>query len=554
MSRRLGVRRTDRRAGVRANRARPRAAALAVSLALWLAGPAARADDEIVRGAVVKIELREIYVNLGTGHGLAGGSPIRIKRPIKLAHPVTRAAVEDWLPVGSATITQAGAALSRAVVGDLVTAIRVGDIVEVLVVRPDARPVGPPPPAPAPAPPPAAPPVDPATREVLDVFAAQSGQPLDARIAAWERYLSTHPETPYAAPIRADLETLQALREQLGSSGDAQATGARPIEGVEHAPPSRAQAGAAVPVVFVLDRPERVASAYLHYRTRDRRTYRRELLAREHDIYLRGSVPAEVVQAPGVEYFVEVSTASGETGLAVGAPESPVRVAVEPASLVDRFGEPGGSMTARRTTVRLDGEYLSFASLDRRPGDRTDWQARTSVDVSYEIGAAVQRVGIGFAAIFGRGGEDVRYTTEFGPLKAGLNLGRADVELGSRRLAVGLAWIAGVGRDGFGMGAEGRVRIGELRATNLELRAQGLPELGWLADARLGARPARDLLLGISVGGTDQPRGSETAAKLTTELAWIGLPGLALRLRGSWQGRSAAHGGLGVGAGAEVTW
>ena len=529
----------------------PRAVSLAAALAVSLAGAAARADDEIVKGAVVKIELREIYVNLGGGQGVAGGAPIRIKRPIKLAHPVTRAAIEDWLPVGSATITQAGAALSRAVVGDLVTAIRVGDVAEVLIARPDTRPAGPTGPAPATPATPAAPPVDPATREVLDIFAAQSGQPLDARIAAWEHYLSTHPESPYAAPIRADLGELEALREQLGPASDPQGGGARPIEALDHLSPGQAPAGAAIPVVFVLDRPERVASAYLHYRTRDRRTYRRELLAREHDIYLRGSVPAEAVRAPGVEYFVEVSTPSGEAGLALGSPEAPVRVDVKPGSLIDRFG---GAPETGRTTMRVDGEYLSFGAFDRRDGDSTDWLARASIDVSYEIGAAVQRVGVGMAAIAGLGGSDYPWHATNPPPKSGLNLGRADVELGRATLAVGLAWIAGVGRDGFGMGAEGRVRIGARRETNLELRLQQLPELGWLADARLGAHPARDLLLGISVGATDQPLGYETAAKLVTELVWIGLPGLALRLRGSWQGRSAAHGGLGVGGGAEVTW
>jgi hypothetical protein len=119
---------------------------------------------------------------------------------------------------------------------------------------------------------------------------------------------------------------------------------------------------------------------------------------------------------------------------------------------------------------------------------------------------------------------------------------------------VAFAGIAGVGKDGFGLGAEGRMRLGARRDTNLELRAQGLPELGWLADARLGARPARELLLGISVGATDQPRRGDVAARLQTELAWIGLPQLTLRVHGSWQGRSVVHGGIGGGAAAELTW
>jgi len=262
------------------------AAAAAAVAAVALTAAPARAEDAIVKGAIVKVEFREIYVNLGDGQGVAGGAPIRIKRPIKLQHPVTHVMVEDWVPVGSATIAQAGAALSRAVVGDLVTEIRVGDLAEVLVSRPDARPAAPTP-TPTPVPPPPAPRADPATLEVLGVFAAQTGQSLDARIAAWERYLSTHAGSPYEASIRADVEALQALREQMRPASAM--PGAEPIESVAHSVPAATEEGAAFPVVFVLERPEHVASAYLHYRTRDRRTYRRALLVL---FVLRGSLLA----------------------------------------------------------------------------------------------------------------------------------------------------------------------------------------------------------------------------------------------------------------------
>jgi hypothetical protein len=523
------------------------ALALALTLALALAGAPARAEDAIVKGSVVKIELREIYVNLGAGQGVAGGSPIRIKRPIRLSHPVTRAAIEDWLPVGSATVTQAGTTLTRAVVGDLVTAIRVGDVAEVLVTRPDPRPPAPAP-QPQPAPQPAQPPVDPTTREVLAVFAAQAGQPLDARIAGWERYLSTHPGSPYAASIRADLEALQVLREELGPAGAAR-TGA-PIEPLEHSVPAPTAAGQAFSVVFVLARPEHVASAYLHFRSGSRRTYQRALLVREHEIYLRGVVPAEVVRAPGVEYFVEVSTPSGDAGLALGSPETPVRVAVKPPPLTDRFGGEAG-----RTTVRVAGEHLDFATFEKRRGNRIDRMTTGTIDVAYELGTTVQRVGVGAGAIIGSGGyRDLVWEMGSPVPRTGFNYGRADVELGRPTLAVGIAGIAGVSKEGLGLGVEGRVRIGARRGTNLQLLAQALPEVGWLTDTRLGARPARDLLLGISVGATDQPNNGDVAAKLGTELEWLGLPGAVLRVRASWQGRSVAHGGVGGGAAVELTW
>lgn len=523
---------------------------VATALAVTFAAAPARAEDAIVKGAVVKVEFREIYLNLGAGDGVAAGAPIRIKRPIKLQHPVTRATIEDWVPVGSATVTQGAATLSRAVVGDLVTEIRVGDLVEVLISRPDTRPPAPAP-TPVPAPPVPAPPrADPATIEVLNVFAAQTGQSLDARIVAWERYLSTHAGSPHEAAIRADVDALQTLREQLRPPSAMRAT--EPIEPVAHSIPAATEAGAAFPVVFVLERPEHVASAYLHYRTRDRRTYRRALLVREHDLYLRGTVPAEVVRAPGVEYFVEVSTPSGGTGLALGSPGQPVRVAVKPPPLTDRFGDRD---EVGRTTVRIGGEYLDFATFDRREGDRSDRIASGSLDVSYEIGTVVQRVGVGYGAITGAGGlRDVAWDDASPLPRAGFHYGRADVELGQPRLAAAFGAIAGVGKQGFGIGAEGRARLGARRDTNLQLLGRWLPELGGLAEVRLGARPARDLLLGISVGATDQPNRGDVAAKLATEFEWIGLPGLSLLVRASWQGRSVAHGGLGGGAALGITW
>src|SRR5690606_26495730 len=136
-------------------------------------------------------------------------------------------------------------------------------------------------------------PIDPATAEVLGVFAAQAGQPLEARIAAWERYLSTRASSPYAEAIKRDLDQLHTLRDELAPRGSAGAGTVR--ISVAHEPPTRAVAGEQIPVVFVLDEPDRVASAYLHYRVHGDRAYRSVLLVREHDIYLRGAVPAGVV-------------------------------------------------------------------------------------------------------------------------------------------------------------------------------------------------------------------------------------------------------------------
>jgi len=520
--------------------------------AVLLVAPAlAHADDEIVRGAVVKIEAQEIYVNIGVSKGVTAGAALRLKRPITLKHPVTRATIQDWIPIGTANVTQAGSVMSRAVVGDLISSVKVGDVAEVLVDRPDVeQPAGPQ--KPESPPPPQGPPVDPATAEVLGVFAAQSGQPLDARIAAWERYLSMRASSPYAAAIRRDLDELHALREETRPRTSAQTN--ELIVTVGHDAPKKATAGEQMPLVFVLDQPEQIASAYLHYRPRGNRTYRSVLLVREHDIYLRGTLPAEVVNTPGIDYFVEVSTPQGRSGLALGSPRDPIAVEVAQPTILDRFGSSPG-----RSSVKLAIDYLDFATFDKRTGDHTDNMVTANVDLTYRLDSHIESLGVGYGVYAGSGGYANRIWTDTDPLqKAGFHYGYADMEVGGRtdgvHLAAGGQLIAGVGKSGFGLGAEGRFRIGDRDSTNLAFIARSVEEVGFLTDIRFGARPLDGMLLGISVGATDQPHRGDVGVKLGTDIEVIAIKNVSLILRGSWQGRTTTHGGIGGGGGLGFYW
>lgn len=511
----------------------------------------ADAEDEIAKGSVVKVEHQEIYVSLGTKQGVSDGAAIRVKRPIRLRHPVTRATVEDWVPVGSATVTQAGGGMSRAVVGELVGDIKVGDLAEVLVDRPEAAVPAQPPPPPTPVP--AGPPPDPAALEVLGIFASQSGQSLDARIAGWERYLSTRSGSPYADAIRREVEVLRGLRDQMQPVSATQ--GNEVVATVQHAARTRALGGTDVPLVFVLDEPDRVASAFLHFRSRDAKTYRRLLLAREHDIYLRGAIPGEAVAPPGLDYFVEVSTPSGRSGLALGSPTDPIRIEVAPPPLMDRFGpRPGVS------SVKLAVDYLDFATFDKRSGDRRDRMITGSVDFTYRLASVVQAIGVGYGVFAGYGGfANEQWDAASNPFpQSGFHYGYADVELGGKTDKVtvsgGGRLIAGVGKEGFGMGVEGRFRIGDRDGTNLLLSGRTIGQVGYLSEIRFGARPGGDLLVGVSVGATDQPNNGDVGVKLGTELEWIGFRNVSVILRGSWQGRNIDHGGIGGGGGLGFYW
>jgi len=513
----------------------------AVLILALLAPALAHADDEIARGTVIKIEAGEVYVSLGRDKGIEAGSALRIKRTISLHHPVTKAAVVDWIPIASASVTDAGAVMSRAVVGDEAAQIEVGDVAEVYIDRPDPEP-----------PTPEQQHVDPQTAEVLGIFASQVGHSLDERIAAWERYLSMRAGSPFAPGIRHELDELHALRDQLNPpklEHDAA------VVHVDHAAASTAALGEPLALVFVLDHPERVASAYLHYRPRGAKTYRSVLLVREHDIYLRGTIPAEVVAPPGLDYFVEISRPDGRQGVALGTAREPLAVAVEEPPLLDKLAP-----LPMRSGVRIAFDYLDFGNLDRRSGDHTDRLIHATTDFTYRLPGHVESVGVGYGVYAGQGGyADQTWTADTPMPRSGFHYGYADIEVGDRsedgvHLSAGGQLIAGVGKQGFGMGVEGRVRVGEREGTNLALIGRTIDSVGWLSEVRFGTRPIRQALLGVSVGATNQPNEGDTGVQLGTEVEVLASANASVLLRGSWQGRTIDHGGLGAGAGLGFRW
>ncbi|MBV8756953.1 MAG: hypothetical protein JO257_06755 [Deltaproteobacteria bacterium] len=513
----------------------------ALLILAMLAPAAAHADDEIAKGTVIKIEAGEVYVSIGRDKGVEAGSALRIKRAIALHHPVTKAAVDDWIPVASASVTEPGAVMSRAVIGDEAAQIQVGDIAEIYIDRPDAPP-----------PTPEQQHVDPQTAEVLGIFASQVGKSLDERIAAWERYLSMRPGSPFAPGIRHELDELHSLREQLNPPKTPREAA---IVHVDHASAPTAAQGEPLALVFVLDHPERVASAYLHYRPRGAKSYRSVLLVREHDIYLRGTVPADIVAPPGLDYFVEVSRPDGRQGVALGTARDPIAVTVEEPPLLDKLAP-----LPMRSGVRLAFDYLDFGNLDSRSGDRTDRLIHATTDFTYRLPGHVESVGVGYGVYAGQGGYANETWTPDNPMpRSGFHYGYADVEVGDRtpdgvHYSAGGQLIAGVGRNGFGMGVEGRVRVGEREGTNLALIGRTIDSVGWLSEVRFGTRPLQQMLLGVSVGATNQPNDGDVGVKLGTEVELLASDNASILLRGSWQGRTIDHGGLGAGAGLGFRW
>lgn len=529
-----------------------------LALALVVAAPMVARADVIQSGFIVRIEDREIYFNLGEYAGLEARGRIRIKRPIVIRHPVTRKRVKDWLPIGSAKISSVGGRLSMAVLDpDLLAQVRVGDLVEAYVEREEE--IAPPAPAAEPAPeqPEAAPvaseeplpAIDADTKKVLTVWNATVGRRLEVRIAAWEEYLDRNPDSPFAAAVHEDLEVLRAQRER-----------ARPVEleledrvvgGLEHRAPTRGSLHAPVPLVFLIDEPDRFGAAWLHYRTRGAASYKKGRLRREGDFYLRGAIPAEAVVGPGVEYFVELASDKGDVGAAVGAPDSPKLVEVEAAPIVEKFAE-----RSRRSRMSIRATYLDFATFDGRSGKHTDQFFSFEADFLFRLRGRLYGIRSGMGVITGRGGfaNEVYERASDAP-EAGFNYGYTELEFrGGHKTAFLGRLAAGVGRDGFGLGVEGRFRLGDEDATNLTLGVTKLAEIGFLTEIRMQWDAVHRVPLGLSVALTDQPSGGDLGVRLATDIGLRTFDWFQPTIRLSYQARTVVHSGLGLGLGLVFDW
>lgn len=512
--------------------------------------------DQVVTGVVVKTDAREIFVNLGAGKGVVEGAQLRIKRPITLRHPITRAPVVDWLPIGSATVTSAGSALTMAVLDSALRAqVAVGDIVEVYVERDDrpaptaVEPAGPVDTRPLPT-------VEPETAELLHLWRSLTGASLDRRISAWEGWLATHGSSPHATAVTADLEALRAQRE--ATTPRSPTAGASAVK-LDHLGPSRAPAGRDLALVFVVDDPAALASASLHYRKVGGTTYQRTLLTREGGLYLRGAIPAAAVASPGVEYFVEAAGPGGDSGAAYASPERPHPVEVDPPPLVTVFDPAPGRVRLTIQTSYLDFATFDHREVDGRAVDRRDRFSLTEIDVLYRLRVPLWGVRAGFGSYGGSGGRADGVWTAASPAPTvGFQYGYVETELRTPGHGVpfGIATrlVVGVGNDGLGVGGAARVRIGDADGNNLSASLSGIDQLGFVSDLRLETWPRPRLPIGVSVGVTDQPGKGDLGVRLATDLGWQARSWVRPTLRVSWQGRTAAHAGLGGGLGLVFDW
>jgi hypothetical protein len=547
-----------------------------VAVALTCSPFAHAADAE---GVVTGLDGPDLYVDLGALQGATVGARVELWRFIAVVHPTSRVVLRDRFLLGSIKLTEVRTRLSLGRVEDGARhAPAVGDIV---VLRksdppssPSTQPVTPPaaPSQPlqpaqasqAPQAPQAPQAAQPSTQDVAlaQLMVGLTGKGVTTRVRAYEEFIKSHPDSPHARFLREEAYVLRRTLEpatstQPDTSGQPSTASpsAKPPLHVRFDPPAIGLTGASMDFSIGLDAT--MLGAQLHYRTRGGGVYttvRMEAIGRG---YFRARVPA--LPQAGLEYFIEAISATGTTVAAVASAETPEQLSV-------RDIEPRAAHT-NLYTASLWTDYAAYNV--KRDND-------SALQVEGLVGARFRDVGLravrsGFGVYRGKGGS-LEELDRLGrdPREVGLTYGHLEAEFAFTPIvsATGRA-IVGLGDIGVRFGAQGFLRIGNDRKTNLSFGGELLGGVGvrGIVELQWNSLPRVPIVFRSEV--TNQPAGSTpTRATNATEasapgdigaraIAQIGYRwpfALTTSLRVSYQGRTINHAGPGLGAAVSYEW
>ncbi len=597
----------------RENPLRVARAALVLVTILALTG-AARAD-----GTVLSIEGDSVYVDLGARDGVGSGTKLLLMHLVKARDPVTGELLSDRFPLGRLEVIKAGEHLCLARVPvKLRKRVKVGDGITIAskrrhyvdpwreqversqhrVAKPVTKPVTKPRPG-----------DDRAAahrRASARVAAAEVvraawnktlGRDPAARIAIWTEFLGHHPDNPFADNVRAEIASLQkqqvdekraAHRQRDPELRRAQLRVARLVAlepGLDTdgplivRAPRRIYQGQSIDLAFTVLAPQRVDRAWLYYRRGGDDTYQRLPLVANGDAYLRGTIAADVVAPPHVEYFVDVATGTRDPVAALGSADAPRRITVE-----DTVEETAPDITNRsRVTVLVD--YVDFDGGFTKGFDQ---YSHAEIDFMYRFYRPIYAMRVGFGNLQGMGGpkdvidEDPHNTCRdpgsglYMCQRVAYSYAYTELELrASKHIAFMIRPQFGTGyRDSragadpgrctgadtddcdlfSSLGLRARVRFGEETSTNLTLGFAVTEKVGTVFEATYTWSVIPEFPVLLSAQVTDQPVPEDFGVRLIADVGWRALDWVYPSLRVSYQARDVDHSGFSGGVAANFDW
>ena len=549
---------------------------------------------------VLAVDGKDIYVDLGAKDGVGAGAQLELLHEVIATDPTTGKQLHDQFALGTLAVARSGDGTSVAHADEaLAKRVLAGDHVRLVgdkktyvgpwQVQVDAsHPV-----TAAPANP-AATPIDHAAL-ARDAWQATLGQAPEQRIARWQELLAADPQTGYRRAIETELASLraqihdrdEALARARSSTTDraariaelayalAQADPTIERAVIAAAPIATALPGHPIGISFLVRAPDKVDHAFLYARTHGELGYHRSELVRDGDAYLRGTIAN--VQAPGVEWYVEVAPPHGDARPVLGSLEAPRTIEV-----AESVAEPPPA--PNRSHVDLHVDYVDF---DGQLSKGYDQYYLAEGDFMYRFLDPIYSMRLGFGTLSGIGGprdiidrdpnhmctdsngvyqcKRVDFSYVYTELEFRL---RTHVALMVRPQLGVLTTDSGPGDDAkhcqsrdttgcrfmTGGGGRLRLRLGEEQATNLVLGASFSRGVGTLLEAAYHWLPAQAVPVQITVQVTDQPVIEDFGVRLIGDVGYRKLGWFYPSARVSYQARGLDHTGVSGGMAMNFDW
>jgi hypothetical protein len=392
--------------------------------------------------------------------------------------------------------------------------------------------------------------------ELVRYFHASLAQPPAYRIRVYEAYLKRYPRSAYRAFLEQELRYLSALQAGLDAHSQA-SEDVRRIAllagAIELLPPSQLPQGEPLELAALVRPEANVRGLVLHARGGQDATYRTLPLELDGRGHARVRIPADLIRAPRLLFFIEAVNDRGESAAAFASAQKPqaIDVPLVPESVETRR-EP-------RMRVRFSSELASFDGTSGR-----DYFLINEGDFFYRLDhPTLYGIRMGYGRFDGQGGTVHELDElELEPRQAGFTYAFFETELAlSELVGVALRGTLGLGRPDPGEtgeitgGFQTRLRIGDPLATNLVIGGELIPEIGQRALLHLGWELIDRLPMAAEVQVTDQPVNSdELAVRIVYELGYRVTERVAIALRPSYQLRTIRHAGPGMGLSATFDW
>lgn len=357
--------------------------------------------------------------------------------------------------------------------------------------------------------------------------------------------MRTHRTASSASPLPVLRAWLVVACTLAAGAGVAAADEPSPRATLLHVPVASATPGHAIELVAVVDGAWAEPALVARFRPMAGGDWREATFDLSSAGGWYATIPADVVIAPGAEYYIVGRGPAGETHHFASA-EAPQPIRIDP-SVVERLAELDHLRTGGRTdTVSLDVGGHDFGN---RYGG-ADRFLRAELRWTHRISRRLHSIGFGFGLIQGRTpdgeGVDARDAV------TAARYGAAEVRLRLHpSLFVDARLMLGVSHLGFLRGLGGAITFGKPWRSNVSVAGEILDDLGPTARVRLQWDTVPPLLMGASIVRTDLPGAILEASGLYLEydLSYRLSSALGLRASASYGSRDGAGrfgGGLGL--------